>query len=92
MCAGQETEPSNTIAIYFQVKTPYCERALEELLENLERRGGVYSHRGQGSYCLQIPVRLPWLPFYQSVKDCIEAVYLVGVTPMPRPEPIFSPV
>ena len=67
------------IIFHFQVKPLYHERELEELLEGMERRGAGYQHLGDGRYRLRIPTDIPWVPFFQTIRDC-ESVQLTDVT------------
>lgn len=67
------------IILHFQVKPLYSERQVEDLLEVVERRGGFYNHKGDGKYWLSIPTNIPWVPFYQTIRDCW-SVELTDVT------------
>lgn len=62
--------------LHFQVAEPYCERALENLLEIIEGRGATYKqmeHDGSW-YEVIIPETLSWVPFYSTISNASEAV------------------
>jgi len=67
------------VIFHFQVKALYDERELEELLEILERRGATSVHKGDGRFRVCIPIDIPWIPFYQTIRDC-ESVQMTDVT------------
>ena len=67
------------VVFHFQVKALYDERTLEELLETIEQRGASCLHKGDGRFQVCIPIDIPWIPFYQTIRDC-ESVQLTDVT------------
>lgn len=67
------------VVLHFQVRPLYTERELEALLEVIERRGGTYTHKGDGRFRLCVPTELNWTPFYQTLRDC-PSIQLTDVT------------
>ncbi len=59
----------NYIVFRFKVRPLHSKEELRELLETLERRGGIPIHCGDGVHELQVPTSITWLPFYRTLKD-----------------------